>query len=649
MNRIVIKGVLGLMLLMLTIAVRAQQRHLIVTAFNGKAEYVAGSHKHPLHKGLKLSEESLLFIPYNGSVTVIDDVSCKEYTFKTMGWASVEDKIRDSQHTMMSRTKDYVKYVLAQLGGNQPIRTHYVSDAATVTRDYYMDGELVDVQDSKSNQGNSYQDDYDSFVKDAQKEYNDFRKKALKEYTDFVRQAWKEYGVEQPIEQPEEQEVEPILVSDADLETASWFTKLFIRKNKKGKQSQTDQVKSNRKQNDKESSLNYKQVIASTPNKPQPQPLSEVQETPEDTNTYKSFKIFGTEIRVRIGDNCRFHLTGTSNNEVADALQEFTKPQFDNLLYDCLEMRKKYQMSDWAYYQMLLALTDLFYGKDTNEANLVLGFLFSQSGYKVRFASSDKELQILIASEHLIYNKPYIRIDEDKYYIFNHDDKKLMYVCPAKFPKEGAMSLRINASQNLSLNPAPERTITSRKNPDFSFTITSNKNCMDFFDTYPPSCINDNFMTRWAMYANTPLEEGIRSQLYPLMKEKLEGLSQKDAVQQMLWWVQTGFQYNYDENVWGRDRAFFGEETLFYPYCDCEDRSILLSHLVRDLLNLKVILIYYPGHLAMAVNFTDEVNGDYIMYDNMKFIVCDPTYILSHVGETMPSMKDKETVVILLD
>ena len=62
MNRIVIKGVLGLMLLMLTIAVRAQQRHLIVTAFNGKAEYVAGSHKHPLHKGLKLSEESLLMM-----------------------------------------------------------------------------------------------------------------------------------------------------------------------------------------------------------------------------------------------------------------------------------------------------------------------------------------------------------------------------------------------------------------------------------------------------------------------------------------------------------------------------------------------------------------------------------------------------------
>ena len=626
MNRITMKSILCLILLMLTIAVRAQQRHLIVTKINGKAEYVVDGHKHPLHKGLKLTEESLLFIPYNGSVTVIDDVSCKEYTFKTIGWASVEDKIRNSQHTIISRTKDYLKSVLSQLSGNQPVRTHYVSDAATVTREYYTDAELVEVQ---------------------KKEYNDFRKKAFKEYTDFVRQAWKEYGVEPPIEQPKEQEVEPMLVPDTDIETASWFSKLFRRKNKAEERSLDNQTKGNRKKNEKGTSLKYKEVITRNPPKPQPQPLSEVQQDPDNANTYKSFKIFGTEIRVRIGENCRFLLSGTSENEVADALQEFAKPQFDNLLYDCLEMRKKYQMSDWAYYQMLVSLTNIFYGKDTNEANLVLGFLFSQSGYKVRLARSEKELQVVIASEHLIYNTPYIRIDEDKYYIFN--DKNLMYVCSAKYPKEGAMSLRINAAQNLAQDPTPERTITSRKNPDFSFTITSNKNFMDFFDTYPPSCINDNFMTRWAMYANTPLEKEIKEQLIEPMKEKLKGLSQKDAVQQMLWWVQTGFQYNYDEDVWGRDRAFFGEETLFYPYCDCEDRSILLSHLVRDILGLNVILIYYPGYLAMAVNFTDEVNGDYIMYDNKKFVVCDPTYILSSVGETMPSMKDKETVVILLD
>ena len=171
---------------------------------------------------------------------------------------------------------------------------------------------------------------------------------------------------------------------------------------------------------------------------------------------------------------------------------------------------------------------------------------------------------------------------------------------------------------------------------------------MDFYETYPSSCVNDNFMTRWAMYANTPLEEGIRNQLYPAMQKKLEGMTQKDAVQHMLNWVQTGFQYEYDNKVWGHDRAFFGEETLFYPYCDCEDRSILLSHLVRDLLDLDVILVYYPGHLAMAVEFDEEVEGDYIMLDGKRFVICDPTYIGAPIGDTMPGCDNQTSTVILL-
>ena len=140
----------------------------------------------------------------------------------------------------------------------------------------------------------------------------------------------------------------------------------------------------------------------------------------------------------------------------------------------------------------------------------------------------------------------------------------------------------------------------------------------------------------------------MREQLYPQIKQKLQGMSQQEAVQNLLWWVQTGLEYQYDEEIWGADRAFFGEESLFYPFCDCEDRSILLSHLVRELVGLDVILVYYPGHLAMAVGFTDSVAGDHILLDGRKFVVCDPTYIGANVGETMPSMRGLDTTVILL-
>ena len=122
------------------------------------------------------------------------------------------------------------------------------------------------------------------------------------------------------------------------------------------------------------------------------------------------------------------------------------------------------------------------------------------------------------------------------------------------------------------------------------------------------------------------------------------------AVNKILNYVQTGFTYEYDDKVWGHDRAFFAEESLYYPYCDCEDRSILFTRLVRDLLGLKCILIYYPGHLASAVEFTkDNVVGDYISLNNRKFIIADPTYIGAPVGETMPKMDNKTAKVILLE
>ena len=61
-----------------------------------------------------------------------------------------------------------------------------------------------------------------------------------------------------------------------------------------------------------------------------------------------------------------------------------------------------------------------------------------------------------------------------------------------------------------------------------------------------------------------------------------------------------------------------------------------------------IIFIYYPGHLATAVAFDDEGAGDYVMYRNRKYIVCDPTFINAAVGRTMPGMDNQEAQIIAL-
>lgn len=642
--------------LVFAIAMQAQQRY-IVTAVTGSAEYLDKGHKQPLSKGAILTPETKVYIPYNGTLTIFDEATSKEYTVKSLGWAALEEKLKASTNTVLKNSKDYIKNVLAEVNRTPRVKANYVSDPATVTREKHVAPEPPK---------NPMEKRYLEWKKKALERYEAWRKARLEKYANFVRQAWQKFKPEEPVPVPEEEEIMPILAPDADAETASWFgdqlKKLFGRKNKD--KTQADKGNADKKSNDtpkpvakpkpvekQQAQLKYNEVLSLPEEeiqRPQPQPEKEAVENQWESNDYMAFDVFGTKCRVRVGENCRYTLPSVKEEDVADAITKFSQTQFGNMLFDCLQERKKHDLSDWAYYQMLLAFTNHFYGENTNEATLTLAFLYSQSGYKMRLAQDGTKLHMLVASDYMLYGKLYFYIDGGSYFLLDGSKEASLNICKAGFPNESTMSLQISAVQEFSDNPTVERTITSRRYDDFSFTIRSNKNYIDFYETYPSSSINNNFMTRWAMYANTPMEKGIEEQLYPKMMEKLAGMSNLDKVQHLLNWVQTGFEYEYDENVWGYDRAFFGEESLFYPFCDCEDRSILLSHLVRDLVGLDVVLVYYPGHLAMAVDFKEDIDGDYYMYDNRKFTVCDPTYIGASVGKAAYD-ENTTTTLILLD
>ena len=148
--------------------------------------------------------------------------------------------------------------------------------------------------------------------------------------------------------------------------------------------------------------------------------------------------------------------------------------------------------------------------------------------------------------------------------------------------------------------------------------------------------------------AKTPFEQEVSQPLLNAIKDIVNGLSEQEAVRKLLNWTQTAFVYKLDNEVWGYDRAFFPVETLFYPYCDCEDRSILLSRIIADVLGLESILVLYPGHLAIAVNFHEHTDGDYIEFEGRRFVVCDPTYIGAPIGMTMPGMDNEKAKAIII-
>jgi len=469
-----------------------------------------------------------------------------------------------------------------------------------------------------SAQTDNFKSQYENFKKQAETEYEDFRSQCNAEYTEFVKEAWKEYQTLPAIPRPKDETIPPVIRPEKD----------------KGKKME-DKV------------ITIKDIVSPIKQTPQPKPISPIYEKEQQANDTYRFTYCGTECSVRFPSALNINLSICDNQHIAEAWKKLSTDQLDNTIRDFLEARIRMQLCDWAYLNLINTFSKAHFGKG-NLATLTTAYIYSQSGYQMRLGRNGNKLYLLFGSKHGIYDKGYFFIDGVNYYALENDTQK-MEVCNFAFPKEQALSLYIPQCQLFTYLPTSIRKLSSDRYKDMTFNVQVNKNLIDFYNTYPTSEINGNFMTRWAMYANTPMEQEVQKQLYPILQEKITGLNEHDAVDKLLNWVQTAFVYEYDDKVWGHDRAFFAEETLFYPYCDCEDRAILFTRLVRDLLGLKCILIYYPGHLASAVCFNQPVKGDYILLNGSKFVVCDPTYIGAPAGLTMPNMDNQSANVIILE
>lgn len=462
--------------------------------------------------------------------------------------------------------------------------------------------------------------EYEAFKNQTKKEYSDFRDKCNKEYANFIRNAWAIYKGEKPIPQPKEEPAPPMPHISTVPPTINTVPVTL------------DTV-----------------IQAPRPNLiPQPKPIAPIKEMPSPTDSYHTFTFLGTECKVRLDDSHRFSLNRSDETSIADAWEHCSQSKYNNAIHDCLELRKKLNLCDYAYLEMLHEMSQSFMGKESNAATMLMAYIYCQSGYKMRFATSDNRLYMMFASRHTIYRQNYFLIDNTAFYPYRMNAESCG-ICRASFPHEQPLSLVIGSQMELDTESTALREIKSASYPDVKVSVSVNKNLIDFYNNYPASELGDNFMTKWAMYANTPASPALKEMLYPALKEAIKGQTPHAAVSRLLNFVQTGFEYGYDSKIWGYDRAFYADETLYYPYCDCEDRSILFSRLVRDLLGLKVVLVYYPGHLATAVHFKEEVKGDYIPLNGERFTVCDPTFIGAPVGMTMPDLDNKSTTVILLD
>ena len=357
------------------------------------------------------------------------------------------------------------------------------------------------------------------------------------------------------------------------------------------------------------------------PDTPKPSPIPSMAEY--------EFAFYGTTCFVNLDRGLRFKLKDASETAVADAWLHLSSPKSDALLEDCLALRDDLALGDWAYYCLLRVLSESFLGKGTDEAMLMQIYLLAQSGYKVRIGNRNGHLVALLPFDGAVFNRCYIKHQDEKLFVFGVNEKGSIAMFNRAFSNnERVMSLRMPGPPKVAYKPTASKEFKSLRYPELSVSLSVNKNLLDFYEGYP-SCI-------WTNYSWTGLSEDVKEKLYPALRRGIAGKGQIEAANALINFVQTAFPYKTDQQQFGYERSLFADETFFYPFCDCEDRAILFSILVHDLLGLDVVLLNYPDHLATAVRFTEELNGYYLEFEGKRYYISDPTYIGANVGVCMP-------------
>ena len=327
---------------------------------------------------------------------------------------------------------------------------------------------------------------------------------------------------------------------------------------------------------------------------------------------------------------------------ISGAWSKLSQTDFEPLLQQLQTIRHKHKLNDWAFAVLVNDVSSGITAADS--ARVVLNwFVLIKSGFEARVAYDDISLYLLLPSQQPIYATPYFTFAGERFYAvsFSGEQHHLgkVFTYDGRYPgAERALDMRLTGDVIDAGRDAVRKLNFSYNGKQYRVDARYNRERVDFLDTYPQLDLD--------LYFTATLPGDSASSLHSQLSAYIKGMSQLDAVNFLLRFVQTAWPYQTDDQQFGKENYLFPEESLYYRYTDCEDRAVLFAWLVRDLLGLDVIGLDYPGHVATAVQFTVPVQGDAVMFNGKKYIVADPTYIKAVVGMTMPDYRKVRPTVI---
>lgn len=293
------------------------------------------------------------------------------------------------------------------------------------------------------------------------------------------------------------------------------------------------------------------------------------------------------------------------------------------LLDVLMEKKKEFLLNDWLFYDLMKRAVSVMIGP-SHKANIELTcwFLLSKSGFDTRLTYLKNQQFVYVYTEDEVFEVPMITENGRNYANLtsipgNRKTNEALYMLNF-IPKSKGDSFDFYLERLPVLKSDIEQKYFSFQynGKQYEMDVDVDKTSADVMRTYP--------FIEEQQYLQIPLSPIIASSLLPKFKNWMAGLSNTEALELLVAFTRSSFQYKEDKEYFGKSKPMIADEVFIYPYSDCEDRSALFFCLAKELVDLPMIIVAFPDHLTVGVALEQEI-GAAIRYDGRNYYICDPT------------------------
>ncbi len=388
-------------------------------------------------------------------------------------------------------------------------------------------------------------------------------------------------------------------------------------------------------------------IVQLKPPAPPPPPPPAVPPVEAPKGKAATFDYYGQRITIYYDPSIAARLSGAPGPEsIANYWTALGSAEYEALLQRLRTLHASLRLGDWPYMDLVREFAGQVHPASQNDERLLTWFLLIKSGYRARIAYDDSHIHLFIPAAQQIYGAKFLKFQGTPYYAALEQDRGASLGRVFTYDKDYPGQTRDVDLRVASLDFTRPAMLTRELHFEYGgkryvLKVPVDRRAVEYFNSYPQTDLE------WYFNAATTAET--RAALAQEMRKIVAGMSEEAALNLMLRFVQTAFAYKTDEEQFGHEKYFFVEDTLFYPFSDCEDRAVMYAWLVREVLDGDVVGLSYPGHVATAVYLRGGKNGAVTVdFQGKRYVVADPTYIGADLGMQMPQFAGVHPQVIAI-